>query len=113
MARRMLMTLIVVLLLIAISALVVNAGILQSVRDSFCASNPNNGWEYGYVDKGGGFIPYNTTFDDGKGIAGWAYDYSPGPLGDVTINYTDQPIRSIGIYKASIKRKNTQGCFGI
>lgn len=97
MMRRMLTALFVVVFLICLS-LAGDAETLQSIRDSFCASNPNNGWEYGYIDKEGKYIAYNSTFDDGRGIAGWALDYCPGPLGDATINYTDKAIDRYGVH---------------
>ena len=63
--------------IISASAMVVTADVLQQVRADFLSANPNNGWKYGYVDKDGSFVAYNSTFDDGKGIAGWALDYCP------------------------------------
>ena len=68
------------------------------VRGVFLASNPNNGWEYGFIDENGVFVAYNTTFDDGQGIAGWCLDRTPGPLGDITINYSDHPIDRYGVH---------------
>ncbi|MCX6345474.1 MAG: hypothetical protein NT018_10460 [Armatimonadetes bacterium] len=70
---------------------------VMDVRAQFLASNPNNGWEYGFVNEEGSFVAYNTTFDDGQGIAGWTMDNNPGPMGDVTINYTDYPIERYGV----------------
>ncbi|MCX6345739.1 MAG: hypothetical protein NT018_11810 [Armatimonadetes bacterium] len=70
---------------------------VMDVRARFLASNPNNGWEYGFINEEGSFVAYNTTFDDGQGIAGWTMDNTPGPMGDVTINYTDHPIDRYGV----------------
>lgn len=73
--------------------------ILADTKSDFLSSNPNtSGWTVGYLDKDNNFVVYNTSFDDGQGIAGWAMDNSPGPKGDVTINYTDQPIDRYGIH---------------
>lgn len=68
------------------------------IKSQFLASNPNGDWEYGFLDEDGDFIPYNTTFDDGQGIAGWCLNNTPGPEGDITINYTDKPIDRYGIH---------------
>jgi hypothetical protein len=69
------------------------------VKSDFLSSNPNeSGWTVGYLDKENNFVAYNSTFDDGNGIAGWTMDRTPGPRGDVTINYTDQPIDRYGIH---------------
>ncbi|MCE5324302.1 hypothetical protein LLG46_13455 [bacterium] len=73
--------------------------ILADTKSDFLSSNPNiSGWTVGYLDNDQTFAAYNTTFDDGYGIAGWAMNNSPGPKGDVTINYTDQPIDRYGIH---------------
>lgn len=68
------------------------------VRAAFLASNPSNGWEYGFVNEDGDFVAYNSTFDDGNGIAGWCLDKCPGPLGAISINYSDHPIDEYGTH---------------
>jgi hypothetical protein len=91
--------LLVALLLFATVAIVpVQAQDPQQVKSQFLASNPSNGWEYGYLDDNGVFITYNTTFNAGDGVVGWALDHTPGPFGDVTMNYTANPIDLYGLH---------------
>jgi hypothetical protein len=62
------------------------------VRAQFLASNPNNGWEYGFINGDGDFVRYNSTFDDHHGIAGWCLNKTPGPRGAVAMNYLNHTI---------------------
>lgn len=66
-------------------------------RADFLASNPNNGWTFGCLDKDGNFIAYNTTFKVDENIVGWCLNGTPGILGDVTINFSENAIEKFGI----------------
>ncbi len=88
-----------VLLFYSIYLMSAASPVLADIKSDFLSSNPNtSGWTVGYLDKDNSFVAYNSTFDDGNGIAGWTMDKTPGPKGDVTINYTDQPIDRYGIH---------------
>ena len=68
-------------------------------KSQFLSGNPNsNGWEVGFLDECGNLVAYNSTFDNGKGIAGWALNKAPGPEGAVTINYSDKPVEVYGMH---------------
>lgn len=98
MVRLIRFTLVVVVILGVVATVSATADDSTNIKDRFLSSNPNNGWEYGFIDQNGTFIRYNSTFDDGEGIAGWALDHAPGICGDVTINYTGQPIDRYGLH---------------
>ena len=92
-------------LLLSLAACLLSAASAAFAQDSaalkaeFLSGNPNSdGWEVGFLDDDGNFVAYNSTFDDGRGIAGWAYNSAPGPEGAITINYTDNPIDAYGVH---------------
>lgn len=87
------------LMILCVYVLCVGTTAFADAKSDFLSSNPNaGGWEVGFLDDDGDFVAYNTTFDDGQGIAGWCINNCPGPKGDVTINYTDRPIDRYGVH---------------
>jgi len=52
----------------------------SDLKTNFLASNPNNSWEYVFLNDNGEFIRYDTTFEAGDGIVGWALSNTPGFL---------------------------------
>ncbi|MCE5323070.1 hypothetical protein LLG46_07120 [bacterium] len=59
--------------------------------------NPNGVWTYGYLDKDGCFAPYNSIFNLGDGIVGWAMNDDPDFAGNVTINTSAKTVEKFGI----------------
>jgi hypothetical protein len=70
---------------------------LQKAKADFLASNPNNGWTFGFLDKTGAFVAYNTTFKIDETTVGWCLDDMPGVFGDVTMCFSEKPLDKFGI----------------
>ncbi|MHB9038618.1 MAG: hypothetical protein ACYC64_18360 [Armatimonadota bacterium] len=66
-------------------------------KADFLASNPRGGWTFGFLNKEGEFVAYNTTFKVDANTVGWCQDDMPGIFGDVTISFSDKPVDKFGI----------------
>ncbi|MHB1456872.1 MAG: hypothetical protein ACYC0V_08170 [Armatimonadota bacterium] len=86
-----------VVLIFAVAAVALAATDSANAKADFLASNPNREWTFGFLDRDGKFIAYNTTFKVDDDTVGWCLDSMPGIFGDITMSFHDTLVEKFGI----------------
>ena len=85
-------------------------------KSQFLSHNPNgDGWVSGFLDDGGNFVAYNSTFKLDDDLVGWCYNGMPGIFGCAVVNFSDKVIEKYGVsWEPGLVTVGTgMGCKGV